>query len=167
MDVTIIQKYMSLHSKYRVEDEDGKMLCFAENEIFRLRGNMTLYTASGNALYVVEAQFMHFFSFFLLYDASHNEIGCFKEKLHMPNFRRALIKMGDVEMKFKCGPIHMKTFVKKDGKWDKKHPVVTAKKRIMHVADKYVAHIDEKRIKPAFGILVGIYYDMIRHGNKH
>ena len=78
------------------------------------------------------------------------------------------MKVGDTEIKIKGGPIHMKAIIKdREGKWDKKHPIVKSTKKLFRIRDIYVAEINEHMIDPAIGALVAIWYDKIRYGHKH
>lgn len=168
MNIKIRQQYMSVGNEYKVFDADGKMIAYADADIIKSRDRLRLYSAGGNLLYKLKApQKMHFYSYLHMFDTSDAEIGFFQEKAHMPYFRRAYIRIGDQEIKFKCGPIHMKAFLKKNGKWDKKRPIVKGKKKIGRIADTYTAQIDEKKIKLATGVVVAIYYDLLRHNFQH
>ena len=163
MQISITQKYMALNSRYRIEDASGKLLFSAESQI----GSVTFFRADGSVTHTLRVTEPHFFSFFHIFNAAEQEIGFMQEKFHMPYFRNAYIRVEDKEYKFKCGPIHMKAFEKKGGKWDKKRPVVYGKKKIARIADTYKLTIDEKRVKVSVGVILGLYYDLIRHNNQH
>ena len=40
---------------------------------------------------------------------------------------------------------------------------VKARKKLLSIRDTYVIDIDENRINPAYGVLVGLWYDLVCH----
>ena len=168
MYLQIKQKYWTIGDKFALTDENGNSVFFAQEQIFKLLSKFDLYAPSGMLLYHMEAKLKFFLSFFVISDSTGNEVGCIKEKMHWPGFRRANMQVGDIDIKIKGGPIHMKAIVKgENGKWDKKHPIVKSTKRMFAIRDIYSAEIDESKIAPAIGALVAIWYDKIRYGHKH
>lgn len=168
MYIKISQKYWTLGQEFALTDENDRAIFRASNKILKLRANLNLLTLGDELLYHMEARFMHFFSYFVISDKEGKEVGFIDEKFHMPGFRRAKMKIGDTEIKIKGGPIHMKAITKdKNGKWDKKHPVVSSAKKMFRIKDTYVAQIDDERLEPALGAVVALWYDMIRYGNQH
>ncbi len=168
MYLKITQKYWSIGDKFALTDENDRQVFFAQEKVFKLLSNFDLYNLSGALLYHMEAKLKFLLSYFVIMDSAGNEIGYIREKAHWPGYRRAMMKVGNTDIKIKGGPIHMKAMIKDaNGKWDKKHPIVKSTKKMFRVRDIYVAEIDEKMIDPAVGALVAIWYDKIRYGNKH
>ncbi len=167
MKIIIRQKYFTIGNKFALTDENERPILYAEEQIFKLLANLDIFSLSDALLYHMQAKMMHFFSYFEISNGLGQVVGYIDERAHMPGFRRAKMEVDGMTFKIKGGPIHMKTVVKdENGKWDKKHPIVTSKKRLMRVADTYVVDVDESRIEPAIGAMIALWYDKVRH-KKH
>ena len=168
MYLKITQKYWTIGDKFALKDENDCDVFYAKEQLFKLLSKFDLYDLHETVLYHMEAKLKFFLSYFVITSGTGFEIGFIKEKVHWPGFRRASMKVGDIDIKIKGGPIHMKA-MKKDanGKWDKKHPVVKSTKKLFRIRDIYAAEIDERMIDPAVGALVAIWYDKVRYGHKH
>lgn len=168
MYLKITQKYWTIGDKFALQDEYDRSIFFAQEQLFKLLSKIDLFNTGGMLLYHMEARLTFALSHFVIMDPSLREIGYIKEKLHWPGFRKARMQVGNTEIKIKGGPIHMKAMIKdKNGKWDKKHPIVKSTKKMFRIRDIYSAEIDERMIDPAIGALVAIWYDKIRYGHKH
>lgn len=115
----------------------------------------------------VQAELKKFFTtYFEVNDAYGAKLFAIDEKLPFFCFKRAKT-VGNIDVKIKCGPIHMKAYISDgNGSYDKT-PVVRARKKILSIADTYVVDIDETRINAAYGAVIGIWYDLVKHDAQH
>lgn len=168
MYLKITQKYWTIGDKFTLKDEFDRDIFYAREQLFKLLSHIDLFDTNDAVIYHMEARFTFVLSRFVIMDPMHNEIGFIKEKVHWPGFRRAMMRVGDTDIKIKGGPIHMKAMIRgENGKWNKKEPVVKSSKKLFRIRDIYAAEIDERMIDPAIGALVAIWYDKIRYGHKH
>ena len=168
MFLKIRQKYWTLKDKFALTDENGYNVFWASSQLLKLRSNLDLYNLDGMLLYHMEARFNHMFSYYVINNSAGQQIGYIDELIHWPGFRRAKMKLGDITLKIKGGPIHMKTMLKNEkGKWDKKNPAVYSAKKLFVISDVYKVEINERLIDPSIGAIVALWYDKVRYGHKH
>ncbi len=168
MRIIIKQKYFAVGSKFKITDENDAPVFFAVRQFDRIMTNVVLFDTQDVALVRIQAELKKFFtSYFEVNDMNGCKIFAIDEKLPFFRFKRAKT-VGDVDVKIKCGPIHMKAFLSDgNGSYDKKNPVVRARKKIFSIADTYVVDIDESRLHPVYGAVIGLWYDLIEHGSQH
>lgn len=164
MQIIIKQKYWTIGDKFKITDEKGNVVFFAERQFDRFMNNVVLFDASGAPLGRMQAELKKIFtSWFDVTDASGRMAFSINEKLPFFSFRKAKTVNGNLDCKIKCGPIHMKAFISDgQGGYDKT-PVVKARKKIFSLTDTYIIDIDETRIFPSYGAFLGIWYDMMNH----
>lgn len=168
MRIIIRQKYFTVGNKFKITDENDAPVFFAVRQFDRVMTNVVLFDKNDVALLRVQSELKKFFtSYFEVNDMNGNKLFVIDEKLPFFRFKRAKT-VGNIDVRIKCGPIHMKAFLSDgNGGYDKKSPVVRARKKLFSIADTYVVDIDETRINPAFGAVIGVWYDLVEHGNQH
>ncbi len=164
MQIIIKQKYWTIGDKFKITDEKGNVVFYAERQFDRFMNNVVLFDASGAPLGRMQAELKKVFtSWFDVTDASGRKAFSISEKIPFFSFRKAKTVNGNLDCKIKCGPIHMKAFISDgQGGYDKT-PVVKARKKIFSLTDTYVIDIDDTRIFPSYGAFLGIWYDMMNH----
>ncbi len=168
MRIIIRQKYFAVGNKFQICDENENVVFLATRRFDSLMNNIELFTAQDSFVLRMQAKLRKMFStFFDVSDAFGQRVFSINEKLPFFGFRRAKT-IGNIDVKIKCGPIHLKAFVRgEDGKYDKKNPVVKARKKLLNIADTYIVDVDETRISAEYGTAIGIWYDMVAHNNAH
>lgn len=163
MRIIIKQKYFTVGNKFKITDENGNPVFFAVRQFDRFMSNVVLFDKNDVALLRVQAEFKKLIaSYFEVNDMNGRKIFAIDEKMPFFCFKRAKT-VGDVDVKIKCGPIHMKAYISNgNGSYDKK-PVVRARKKLLSISDTYVVDIDETRIDAAYGAVIGVWYDLVAH----
>ena len=163
MRIIIKQKYFTVGNKFKITDENGNPVFFAVRQFDRFMSNVVLFDKNDVALLRVQAEFKKLIaSYFEVNDMNGRKIFAIDEKMPFFCFKRAKT-VGDVDVKIKCGPIHMKAYISNsNGSYDKK-PVVRARKKLLSISDTYVVDIDETRIDAVYGAVIGVWYDLVAH----
>lgn len=163
MRIIIKQKYFTVGNKFKITDESGNAVFFAVRQFDRFMSNVVLFDKNDVALLRVQAEFKKLIaSYFEVNDMNGRKIFAIDEKMPFFCFKRAKT-VGDVDVKIKCGPIHMKAYISNgNGSYDKK-PVVRARKKLLSISDTYVVDIDETRIDASYGAVIGVWYDLVAH----
>lgn len=168
MRIIIKQKYFTVGDKFQICDENGNVVFLATRKFDSIMNNIELFTAQDSFVLRMQAKLRKMFStYFDVSDAFGQKVFSISESIPFFWFRHAKT-IGNIDVKIKCGPIHLKAYVRgADGKYDKKNPVVKARKRLLKIADTYVVDVDETRISKEYGTAIGIWYDMVAHNNAH
>lgn len=163
------RKYESCHKtkvfycrrKIRNQNHRGTNRVFAERQWDRFMGNVVLFDKDGAPVARMQSEFKKVFtSWFSISDSRGNEVCCINEKLPFLCFRRAESSHGNLKVKIKAGPFHMKAYLLNE---QGKTLAVKARKKILAIRDTYIIDIDESKINPAYGVLVGVWYDLVCH----
>lgn len=167
MRIIIKQKYFTIGNKFKITDENDAVVFFAVRQFDRIMSNVVLFDKNDTPLLRVQAELKKFFTtYFEVNDVYGAKLFAIDEKLPFFCFKRAKT-VGNIDVKIKCGPIHMKAYISDgSGSYDKT-PVVRARKKILSIADAYVVDIDDARIRSEYGAVIGIWYDLIKHNKTH
>lgn len=161
MRIIIKQKYFSIGPKFKIKDDKDQVVFYAERQWDRFMGNVVLFDKDGDPIARMQSEFKKIMtSWFRITDSRGNEVCAINEKLPFLCFRRAQTTNGSLDIRIKAGPFHMKArLVRPDGKVI----AVKARKKLISVGDTYVIDIDEIVINPAYGVLIGVWYDLVCH----
>lgn len=161
MKVVIKQKYFTVGAKFEIKTTEGQTVFFAERQWDRFMGNVVLFDKNGAPVARMQSEFKKVFtSWFSISDSRGNEVCCINEKLPFLCFRRAESSHGNLKVKIKAGPFHMKAYLLNE---QGKTLAVKARKKILAIRDTYIIDIDESKINPTYGVLVGVWYDLVCH----
>lgn len=161
MRIIIKQKYFTVGAKFEIKTTDGQTVFFAERQWDRFMTNVVLFTPDGAPVSRMQSELKKVFtSWFSITDSRGNEVCAINEKLPFFCFHRAETTNGPLRIKIKAGPWHMKARVINDSG---KTLAVKARKKLLSIRDTYVIDINEDAINPAYGVLVGLWYDLVCH----
>jgi len=166
----IKQKFFSFHDRFQIQNEDGSVAFFAQNQLIRLWNNMAIMDPYGNTLYTLKSKFFFIFSKYKILKGNYdigNEVGLIKERFGF-FFRRARVITDMPNVWIKSGPIHLKAYLAdKDWQIDKSAPVVLVTKKLLKIADTYTIEYDETKIPASLAAIIGLWYDMLTHSEQH
>ena len=164
MRIIIKQKYFTVGAKFEIQDKDRQTVFFAERQWDRILANVVLFSPDGAPVARMQAALKKLFtSWFSITDSRGNEVCSIHEKLPFFCFHRAETANGALHINIKAGPFHMKAHVVTDSG---KTLAVKARKKLLSIRDTYVIDIDETVINPAYGVLVGLWYDLVCHPSR-
>ena len=161
MRIIIKQKYFTAGAKFEIKTKEGQTVFFAERQWDRFMTNVALFTPDGAPIARMQSELKKVFtSWFSISDARGNQVCVINEKLPFLCFRRAVSSQGNLNVKIKAGPFRMKAYLLDS---NGKALAVKARKKLLSIRDTYVIDIDENRINPEYGVLVGLWYDLVCH----
>lgn len=161
MKIIIKQKLFTVGAKFEIKTKSGETVYLAQRQWDRFMSNVVLFTPDGAPIARMQSEFKKILtSWFSITDASGNEVCAINEKFPFLCFRRAETTNGNLKLRIKAGPFHMKAFLLSS---NGKKVAVRARKKLLSIRDTYVIDIDENVINPAYGVLVGVWYDLVCH----
>ena len=164
MRIIVKQKFFTVGAKFEIQNEDRQTVFFAERQWDRFMTNVVLFSPDGAPVARMQSELKKVFSsWFSITDSRGNEVCAINEKLPFFCFHRAETTNGALHIKIKAGPFHMKAHLVTDSG---KTLAVKARKKLLSIRDTYIIDIDENVINPAYGVLVGLWYDLVCHPSR-